>query len=137
MVKHIFAVSFLVGLIALPILSGCGGSSVDPAAKKVEYSSGDSVEEQIIFAVKSGDLSTLNGYMEQEPKLATMYDKLGMTLLHHAAGFSQVKVVEYLLEKGADINARARTGETPLAYANERAASEEMIRFLEEKGATE
>lgn len=44
-------------------------------------------------------------------------DSLGSTLLHTAAEYDQPEIVTYLLEKGADINAKTYTGYTPLMTA--------------------
>lgn len=114
----------------LPFIAGCDGSeslaAYDPATA--------TVEQQIIHAVRTGDLDTLANFMAQEPGLAQQYDSTGKTLLHHAARFSQVEIAQYLLEHSADINAPGIRGETPLDDALGENASQEMIRFLEEHG---
>ena len=60
---------------------------------------------------------------------------MGMTALHIVAGQGTVDAARWLLDRGADINARDREFEsTPLAWAA-RAGREDMVRFLLSRGA--
>jgi ankyrin repeat protein len=132
MFRNLLTSTVIVGAFCLPFIVGCGGTSVNMG--KTFDMENASPEQQIVFAAKSGDLSTLKKFMEEEPNLATMYDSNGQTLLHHAARFSQVAVAEYLLENSADINAPSADDDTPLAAAEDAEANEKMIEFLEENG---
>ncbi len=75
-----------------------------------------------VEAVRKNDLSWLKElFEEQKGKLVP--DSDGWTLLHYAM-FIKVKglanecpVVDFLLEKGFDINAQTKTGQTPLHIA--------------------
>ncbi len=44
-------------------------------------------------------------------------DEDGLTPLHYAARYSHLQVVKLLVERGADVNARAEDGITPLHFA--------------------
>jgi ankyrin repeat protein len=60
---------------------------------------------------------------------------MGMTALHIVAGQGTVDAARWLLDRGADVNARDREFEsTPLAWAA-RAGREDMARFLLSRGA--
>ncbi|MCP5050538.1 MAG: hypothetical protein GY940_25460 [bacterium] len=61
-------------------------------------------------------------------------DKIGRTLLHRAAVLGKAKVVEFLLEKGADIDAKDKRERTPLDLATIR-GFEGVMQVLKEKGA--
>ncbi|XP_070208340.1 GA-binding protein subunit beta-1-like [Littorina saxatilis] len=59
----------------------------------------------------------------------------GCTLLHIAANRQDKKIVDYLLQHGAEINARDSLGRTPLFYAK-RVGNKEAAKLLMECGAT-
>lgn len=61
-----------------------------------------------------GDGSVLRAQVERDPKLLQRTDELGATLLHLAASGGSKAAVEILIEKGAEVNAITRLGETPL-----------------------
>lgn len=56
------------------------------------------------------------------------------TLLHHAAGHGKERIVRWLVENGANINARDVENNTPLWYADV-AGSAAIVKFLKSKGA--
>jgi ankyrin repeat protein len=58
----------------------------------------------------------------------------GWTPLHYAATGPNVAVVEYLLDQGAEIDARASNGNTPLMMAA-RYGAEDSVRLLVQRGA--
>lgn len=67
----------------------------------------------------------------------------GETLLHNAAIWDNVEIVEFLLNNGADVNARNEDGETPLAIVEalvaewgEEGDEATVIRILSEAGGT-
>jgi len=133
MYRNLFVIVCMIGVCCLPVITGCSGEVESSSSVYDDENATD--EERIIFAVKSGNIDVLQEYMDQEPNLATMYDSHGSTLLHYAALFSQVKVADYLLDNGADINAQSATGDTPLAAAEDGNASADMIIYLEDNGA--
>jgi len=57
------------------------------------------------------------------------------TVLHSAANGGNAAIVRWLLEHGADVNARGRMGRTPLHLAAERNTSPRVAEILAERGA--
>ena len=60
----------------------------------------------------------------------------GFTPLHEAAANGDLEFVTLLLEHGANLDAKAADGKTPLAFALSRKQNE-MAAFLRERGAVE
>eukprot|EP01114_Cavostelium_apophysatum_P010140 TRINITY_DN235_c0_g1_i1.p1 TRINITY_DN235_c0_g1~~TRINITY_DN235_c0_g1_i1.p1 ORF type:complete len:124 (+),score=43.35 TRINITY_DN235_c0_g1_i1:88-459(+) len=91
-------------------------------------------EESYAWAVKTGDLNNVKEFVEKDKMSVNLEQSNKRTPLHWAADFNQVKVMEYLLSKGAKINAKDNYGITPLlaaVYENHFDA----VKFLLEKGA--
>ena len=55
--------------------------------------------------------------IDENPQLVQMKNQYGWTLLHIAARHGTVTIIQLLVEKGADMNARDRLGWTPLHTA--------------------
>jgi ankyrin repeat protein len=64
--------------------------------------------------------------------LVNSKDPAGSTPLHHAAGFGGLDTLAFLLDAGADVNARNRNGSTPLHWAIH---DEAKVRLLLSRGA--
>lgn len=93
--NEVLMVSFLV--LVLLMITGCAGG--------------------IHQAAETGDLKKIEALLEEDPSLVNRKDSYGMTPLHWAVDKRHRRVVERLIEKGADVNAKDRNGETPLQYA--------------------
>jgi glyoxylase-like metal-dependent hydrolase (beta-lactamase superfamily II) len=92
------------------------------------------VSTQTIFqASATGNLARLKALVEADPKVTGAQRPGGPTPLHLAAANGQRAAAEYLLAKGADVNAVARHSGTPtdLAYESDR---KELVQYLESKG---
>ena len=61
---------------------------------------------------------------------------MGWTALHYASGYGFVELVEPLLERGADVNARDGEERTPLRVAVEEGQNE-IDEMLRRRGARE
>lgn len=78
-------------------------------------------------AVYGGDLQKVKAIIENDPSWMDFKSEEGWTLLHCAVYNMQVDVAEYLLSKGADVNAGTNDAQTPLSIAVERGGSETRI----------
>jgi ankyrin repeat protein len=92
--------------------------------------------EQFLWAVKTGDLKNVKDAVEGQGVSATSADASvrKATPLHYAADFGQVEVAEYLLSKGANLDAQDAFGVTPLLAAVYE-DHVDMVKFLVSKGA--
>ena len=86
----------------------------------------------VIAAVRSRDRATLETLIAADPALVTSKDAAGSTPLHHAAGFGALDSLAFLVDKGADVNAKNRRGSTPLFWALH---DEAKVRLLISRGA--
>jgi len=78
---------------------------------------GSAEAQDILDAVKSGDLAKAKTIVEKDPSQVRTKDKVGNTPLHHAAIAGSVPMVEWLLSKGADVEAANTEAMTPLFEA--------------------
>jgi len=62
-------------------------------------------------------------------------DERGNTLLHTAVRSHNLRLIELLVEAGADINAVDRWGDSPLVLATRLSCRDEILTFLRTKGA--
>lgn len=85
--------------------------------------------EDFFHAIRAGDMESLR-HLCASP--VNVKDRLDMTPLHYAALYGNTESVRLLLERGADVNARNKSGATPLIYG---AYNFEKTRLLVEKGA--
>ena len=82
--------------------------------------------ENLIEAVKQGDLERVKGILETDDRLSNLRDESGATPLHYAAMNGHRQIVHLLLERGADINSTdSQFGATPAGWA---------IEYLRERG---
>jgi hypothetical protein len=90
--------------------------------------------QDILGAVKSGDLAKAKTIVEKDPSQVRTKDIVGNTPLHHAAVAGAVPMIEWLLSKGADVEAANTEAMTPLFEAI-RNGKDEAARVLIERGA--
>jgi len=90
--------------------------------------------DTIFEAAEQGDLAKVQALVEKNPELVQAKDKEQGTPLHSAAASGHIKIVEYLLSKGADVNARNAVNQNPLLYAAYHGHAE-IVNLLLEKGA--
>jgi ankyrin repeat protein len=74
-------------------------------------------KEELFKAVEKCNLAKVQQMIEADPSLINARDYYGSTLLHKAAMFGCVDLVAWLLDKGVDVNARDKEGNTPLLLA--------------------
>lgn len=81
-------------------------------------STGPVTPEVLRNAVRSGDRKQVKSILHEEPELIKSKGRQDRaTLLHGAASLGDAALVTYLLENGAEVDARDRWGRTPLAWA--------------------
>ena len=83
-------------------------------------------------AIREGDLDTVANLVSKCPSLIHEQTTLG-SLLHVAADKGQLPIVQYFVENGADINAIADVGGSPLKRAAAEGQSE-VVNYLIAKG---
>ena len=86
----------------------------------------------VIAAIRSRDRAALETLIAADPALVTSTDAAASTPLHHAAGFGTLESLTFLIDKGADVNAKNRRGSTPLFWALH---DEAKVRLLVARGA--
>jgi len=90
--------------------------------------------QDIIKAVNQGDLEQVKTLLEKNPELLNTRFYNGITLLHHAAHKGHKDIVELLIAKGIDINAKNEMGYTPLDWVID-SKNSEIIELLKSNGA--
>jgi len=94
-----------------------------------------SVEGQLFDAARRGDVETLGGLLDQHPeKLQARDQPYEWTLLHAAAGEGQLEVVDLLLRRGLDPNAREKGDNTYPMHWAAAAGSLNVVRRLADAG---
>lgn len=82
-----------------------------------ERNARDPDAKAVLGAAEEGDLEKLKKLLGKNPLLLQCTDKDGYTPLHRACYGNNVKVVEYLVEKGAQIDAKTQDEWQPLHSA--------------------
>lgn len=89
----------------------------------------------LLKAAGAGDLEKVTAMLDEDPALVRARDADGSTALHYAAWHGHREVVELLLARGADLDAKNTRYENPpitMAWENGKSA---MVDFLLSKGA--
>jgi len=69
----------------------------------------------IFKASSDGNLAEVKALLKKKPDLVNAQDKDGITPLHYAVRYGHTNVAEFLISKGADVNANKNTWKvTPL-----------------------
>lgn len=89
---------------------------------------------ELCEAARDGDLSIVEKLLGADPKSVDVRDENGRTPLHWACQSGHTPVVKYLLEHGADANAKLEDNTTPL-FICLRGRHPEAVRTLIENGA--
>jgi ankyrin repeat protein len=95
--------------VALP------SSAVCPSAPGFSFSR--SALSSLCEEIRNGNFENVRFLIEIQPNLAFDTDDNAVFLIHWAVSWGHEEIVLYLLEKGANVNARASIGWTPLYAA--------------------
>lgn len=76
-----------------------------------------STEGSLLDLVRVGDSSAVKSLSREETDLLTKLNQDGNTALHYAAANGHLEILEFILQNGADPNARNSSGNTPLHWA--------------------
>ena len=89
----------------------------------------------LFAAIRANDLSVLKATTLSTSQVLALRDKYGKSLFHHAAGYSSLEIVKYLLDLGFDVNERAgREQQNGLMIAS-RFGRIDIVEYLLVKGA--
>lgn len=72
--------------------------------------------DEFIQAARTGDIDTVNSYIENKGNV-NFKDFKGQTALLHATFFGHINIIRLLIAAGADLEVRDKEGRTPLLYA--------------------
>jgi glyoxylase-like metal-dependent hydrolase (beta-lactamase superfamily II) len=90
--------------------------------------------QDIFQASGTGNLARVRELLEADPSVVNALGPLEQTPLHMAARNGQRRIVEYLIEKGADLNRSGRHSGTLLDAAYEN-GQDEFVAWLQSRGA--
>ena len=84
--------------------------------------------------IKNTIISLISDVAKDKKSLKDIIDPL-KSAIRKCCDYIKIDIINILLEKGADINAKDNYGRTPLMHAIQYGCSEEVIKILLEKGA--
>ena len=90
--------------------------------------------QKLLKAAKAGNLQLIRNIIEKNPLLVNTEDKEGRSLLLIACNKQSIKMAEFLIESGANINNVSKNYETPLIIASKK-NDIELVKLLFQSGA--
>lgn len=108
------------------------------AAPLIPQASSDveAISKPVHLLAASGNLAEMKALLEKEPFWIMARDDHGWTPLHEACRGAHIEMIDYLVGKGADLNAMTYTGATPLYEAEKyNGRDSTVVRYLLSIGA--
>jgi ankyrin repeat protein len=126
-------VNIKVGEVNTPLLE----AAVNHYANVVNLLIAKGAKLDIFSAIALGKSEEIGKFLKADPALIRAKDEDGVTLLHLAVLVGQKGSVEILLANKADVNAKTKDGDTPLAIAENPwlGQQKEIAELLREHGA--
>lgn len=118
----------LAWALLIMAVAGCSGN-VTIDRPEVDVSQLPPAQQAMAYAAQ-GDLSRLKAVLDADPTVVEARGESGRTPLHFAAANGQAKVVDYLLERGANPETTDDNGQTPATAAlefNHQAVADRLI----------
>jgi ankyrin repeat protein len=108
--------SQLIAIVAAVLVVGCGGPS--------------EAELALMDAARGGDIEAVKHHLAAGVDVNVIYK--GQTPLHYAAAYGHKEIIELLIAKGADVNAKIsdgfHKGDTPLDNAKHKPEIVDLLR---------
>lgn len=92
-------------------------------------------QQNFEWALKNGDIEQVKAIIDKDKSLANQMLPSGRYPLCYAADYGQTDVIEFLAQRGADVNASDKYGISPLLAAIYEGHTE-SVRMLLKKGAS-
>ena len=93
--------------------------------------------QDVFDLLRKGDVAAVKAMVEKEQTLIEARDPGGMTLLHYAAYGRDAGFIDFLIDKGAKLEAGSASGETPLMIAASSDRAEAVAALLKRGAALE
>ncbi|MDR1385877.1 MAG: ankyrin repeat domain-containing protein [Planctomycetaceae bacterium] len=153
MQKTIFTTLLTVSFVSVLFLTGCGQvpeQTRNNKSSNIQNNEKSESKETLITRevdptalealcqyIKVGSLDDVKFIVRLWAKedIVNARDDNGLTPIHYATRYSQIGVLKFLVEKGADVNAESNDGETPIYVAAALSSKVDVLKFLVEKGA--
>ena len=90
------------------------------------------MDQEICKVAETGDLKGVKALVERGADINSKAWYYGKTPLHHAAETSRFEIVQFLVESGADKEAKDKRDQTPLHFAAEDGHLD-IVKFLAER----
>jgi glyoxylase-like metal-dependent hydrolase (beta-lactamase superfamily II) len=91
--------------------------------------------QNVFQAASTGNLARVRALVDADPQIVGARNPNGLTALHAAARYGQRGTAEYLIQKGADVDAVARHSGTPLDVAYE-SGQTQFVDWLQSHGGS-
>jgi hypothetical protein len=102
----------------------------------VHYGKKKAINLQVHMLAGNGRTQELRQLVERAPNLISVEDEMGWQPIHEAARGGNIETIHFLLERGADMNARNIHGATPMYIAASfNGEASDVVQFLQVRGA--